>query len=266
CAIIEKIFDFKLLFSVLPTGDRRSLRHAIYINLIVLDGSVELYIHYEGVNIFSINLSDPKNVQPEIDAQLISGFLMANSLFFDEMLLGNNAKLLRILRGDSEIRMWIGDTIHATLILKGLPYLDLKAYYELDVLTKSIIHQFETHYLEEIETFILKGHFTFDGIEAFIENEVIKMKSHMNSAYIMHILGLNINSNVKRKESTDLLISLNSQYAHSSIDYQEIQKYHGKVCSTLQNYAESHPTIIKNIKKVNQEHTQIWKLFQVPLI
>ncbi|MHA1744896.1 MAG: hypothetical protein ACTSWW_02785 [Promethearchaeota archaeon] len=232
----------------------------------MLDGSIELYIHFESVNIFYINLSNPKNTQPEIDSQLISGFLSANSLFFDEMQLGNDAKLLRILRGNAEIRMWIGNRIHATLILKNLEYLDLKAYYELDVLTKSIIHQFEANYIQEIEEFILKGHFTFKGLEAFIENEVLKMKSHMNSAYIMHILGLNINKNVKRKESTKLLISLNSQYAHSTIDYSSVQKHLGKICSTIKKYGKTHPTIEKNIKKVNQEHSHIWKLFQVPLI
>ena len=232
----------------------------------MLDGSVELYIHFESVNIYYHNVSYPKNTQPEIDSQLISGFLSANALFFDEMQLGNNAKLLRILRGDAEIRMWLGDRIHATLVLKGLEYLDLKAYYELDVLTKAIIHQFETHYLDEIEEFILTGHFTFAGIEAFIENEVLKMKSHMDSAYIMQILGLNINRNVKRKPCTELLIGLNSQYAKSPINYQDIHKHHKKICSTVKKYGQTHPTIKKNIEKVNIEHSQIWKLFQVSLI
>jgi hypothetical protein len=120
--------------------------------------------------------------------------------------------------------------------------------------------------MQEIEEFILKGHFTFKGLEIFIENEVLKMKSHMNAAYIMQILGLNINRNVKRKECTDLLISFNAQYAHSTIDYSSVQKHHKKICSTMRKYAKTHPTIDKNIKKVNQEHSQIWKLFQVSLI
>lgn len=231
----------------------------------MLEGSIEIFIHYESVCIFYYNLSKPK-AKPTLDKQLISGFLSANSLFFDELGIGGNANLFRIIRGDSELRMALGKKIHATLLLNNLNHLDLKAYYELDLLTRSIIDRFEEKYIEEIEAFIMTGEFRFEGIEVFIRHEVDKMKAHMYSAYLMEILGKAINRNVKKKEAKELLIALNHVFADYSIDYVEVRMHLEIIWHTIANYQRIHPTFSHIIKKVNNESKHVWKLFRVPVI
>lgn len=231
----------------------------------MLEGSIELFIHYESMSIFYYNLNEPER-QPSIDIQLISGFLAASSLFFDELGIGGQARTFRILRGDAELRMSLGNKIHGTLLLNGLSHLDLKAYYELDVLVRAIISRFEAVYIQEIEDFILMGKFQFEGIDEFIRDEVHKMKAHMFTSYLMQILGIAINRNVKRKEAQELLISMNSIYTDLNNNYEKIRQHHDMIWTTINNYQTEHITFKSIIKKVNKESADIWTLFQVPLI
>lgn len=231
----------------------------------MLDGSIELFIHYESVCIFYYNLSYPQ-AKPALDKQLISGFLSANALFFDELGIGGEAKHFQIMRGDSELRMAIGDKIHATLLMNNLRYLDLKAYYELDVLTRSIIERFEEKYIDEIEAFILTGEFTFEGIGEFIKTEIEKMKAHMYSAYLMDVLGRSINRNVKKEESKELLIALNHIFSEYPLDYAEVRMHLEIIWHTISNYQRQHPTISRIIRKVNEDSKYVWTLFRVPMI
>ncbi len=231
----------------------------------MLNGSIEIFIHYESVCIFYYNLAKPE-AKPSMDKQLISGFLSANSLFFDELGIGGNANLFRIIRGNAELRMALGKRIHATLLLNDLTHLDLKAYYELDVLTRSIIDRFELEYIDEIRAFILNGEFQFQGIEKFIRSEVEKMKAHMYCSYLMDILGNAINRNVKKEEAKELLIALNHTFAQYPIDYNEVRMHLEIVWHTIANYQRFHPTFAFIIKKANEESRHVWSLFQVPVI
>ncbi|UYP43779.1 hypothetical protein NEF87_000064 [Candidatus Lokiarchaeum ossiferum] len=231
----------------------------------MLNGSLEIFIHYESMSIYYYNFNNP-NQQSSVDIQLVSGFLAASSLFFNELGIGGQDRTFRILRGDTELRMSLGNKIHATLLIRGLEDLDLKAYYELDVMTRAIINRFENVYMQEIEDFILRGRFNFDGIDKFIKDEVLKMKAHMFSSYLMHILGIAINRNVKKSEAKELLISLNSIYADLPLNYDKIRKHHDVIWNQIRDYQKEHITFKNIIKKVNKESANIWKLFRIPLI
>ena len=231
----------------------------------MLDGSIEIFLSYNSVCIFYYNLSNPA-AKPSLDKQLISGFLSANNLFFNEMGIGKDSNLFRIIRGDAELRMALGNKIHATLILARIHELDLKAYYELDLLTRSIITEFEEKYMDEIEAFILTGEFKFSGIKEFISNEIKKMKAHMYTAYLMSILARSINKNVRKEEAKELLIALNHAFSNYPLDYDDIQMHLEIVWHCVVNYQRRHPTIAGIIKKVNKHSKDIWRLFRVPII
>ncbi len=231
----------------------------------MVEGTIELYIHFNSMCIFYYNLNSPKS-RPEIDIQLISGFLSASSLFFNELGIGGQDRTFRILRGKAELRMSMGNQIHGTLLLSNLPDLDLKAYYELDVLTRAIIDRFEKKYINEIEEFITRGKFKFEGIEIFIEDEIRKMKSHMKSSYLMNICGIAINRNVKKEEAKKILISLNSIYSDLPLNYERIQKHHKNVYNQIKKYQKEHTSFNKIIGKVNKDSKKIWELFNVKII
>ncbi|MHA1584014.1 MAG: hypothetical protein ACTSWL_02075 [Promethearchaeota archaeon] len=231
----------------------------------MLAGSIEIFIQYKSICIFYYNLTDPEK-QSKVDKQLVSGFLDANSLFFDELDIGKEDNLFRILRGNAELRMLIGKKIHATLLLKNLGFLDLKAYYELDVLTRSIILEFETKYMKELNEFSINCAYNFEGIDHFIQEEVLKMKYHMFCSYLMNILAISIHRNVKREESKELLIALNHAFQKFPPDYKEINMHMEIVRSTIHNYSRIHPTINSIIDKVNKENERIWMLFRIPII
>ncbi|MCF2140629.1 MAG: hypothetical protein K9W44_11300 [Candidatus Lokiarchaeota archaeon] len=230
----------------------------------MLNGEIEIFIHYDSFTFFYINLSAPEE-EPTIDIQLMSGFLSASNLFFDELGLSSD-NLFRVLRGNCEIRMCLGEHVHGTLLLKNLTNLDLKTYYELDVLTRSIIHEFETHYLQEIRLFMDTGRYEFQGIKEFIMKEVQKMKAHMYSSYLIQILASAINQNVKKKQSRDLLISINRMFSDLPLNYQEIQDNLDSIRQKIIEFKEKHITFAKIIEKINNESNQIWDLFQVPII
>ncbi len=199
---------------------------------------------------------------PELDIQLISGFLTANSLFFEEMKIGGESRHFVIQRGAAELRMWMGGKIHATLILTNLEGLDLKAYYELDVLTNNLIQKFESEYIDEIEKFVLTGSYTFEGVAKFIEAEVQWMRAHMYSAYLMKILGQAINYNVRKEEAMELLIALNRAFNDGTNTYEDMLIHCDIVWSTLSNYQDQHPSIAAIVQRANRDDTQIWRLFK----
>jgi hypothetical protein len=228
----------------------------------LLEGSIEIFIHYESVCIFYYNFANPMKV-PAVDIQLISGFLTANSLFFEEMRIGGDSRHFVIQRGDAELRMWVGNQVHATLILTNLEGLDLKAYYELDVLTNNIIQHFESEYLAEIEKFVFTGSYTFEGIDLFIEKEVSWMRAHMYSSYLMKILGEAINYNVRKAEAMELLIALNRAFNDSKHTYEDMLVHCDIVRSTINNYQNVHPSIAAIVQRVNRDDGQIWRLFKI---
>lgn len=230
----------------------------------MLSGSVELFIHYKSVCIFYLNFQNPE-AKPVKDTQLISGFLDANSMYFNELGLGFPSSLFRILRGNTEFRMLEGDPIQATLLLKDLQGLDDKAYYELDELTRAIINRFQQVYLNEIEEFVARGTYRFKGIDHYIQDETEKMKEHIFSSYLMQILGLAINKNVIRNRALELLPTFNRIYEKSALDKNEIHTFNMSVKTEIEQQA-TRITLINIIKSVNKENAHIWALFQVPTI
>ena len=227
----------------------------------MLNGSIELFIHYESACIYYINLQSPESLPP-IDTQLVSGFLAAGILFFGELGLGQNAPLFRILRGTHELRMWIGSRIHGTVLLKDLTHLDTKAYHEIDELLKSIILHFEQTYIEEIEAFIMEGRFKFKGLREFIQAEVEHMKAHMYAGYLIQILATALNRKLFQKRNQQLLISFN---AAERTD-QNLRIHNDAVWKEIDEYQQSHITLAKTIDRINKEFNQIWYFFGVPLI
>src|SRR6056297_2970616 len=183
----------------------------------LIRGDLALYIQHQASTIFYYNLNEPKK-KPKIDIQLISGFLNATSLFFDNLGFPSDSNLFQIIRGSTELRMHLGNDIHGTLILQGLPNLNEKAYMELDELLKSVIRQFEREYIDEIEAFITEGRHEFKGMDAFIKNQCQKMRAHIYSSYLMRILGLAINYNVKRKQAQQFLIDINHLF-QTNLDF-----------------------------------------------
>lgn len=230
----------------------------------MLNGEIEIFIHYDSLTFFYMNLQEPGKL-PEIDVQLISGFLAASTLFFDELNISSD-NLFRVLRGDSEIRMCLGERVHGTLLLKNLTHLDLKTYYELDVLTRSVIHEFETRYIEEIKQYITTGRYTFQGIDEFIAGEIQKMKAHMYSSYLIQILASAINRNVKKRQSKELLISLNQAFSVYPLNYNAIHQHQNEVRSKIIEFQKEHVTFNQIIDKINRDNIQIWNLFMVPKI
>jgi hypothetical protein len=230
----------------------------------MLSGSVELFIHYKSVCIFYLNFQNPGE-KPVKDVQLISGFLDANSMYFNELGLGKHSNLFRILRGNTEFRMLEGDPIQATLLLKDLQGLDEKAYYELDELTRAIINRFQQEYLSEIEEFITRGTYRFKGIDHYIEDETEKMKEHIFSSYLMQILGLAINKNVIRNRALELIPNFNRIYENIVLDKNEVHNFNMNVKNEIEQSA-TRITLINIIKSVNKQYTHIWALFQVPII
>jgi hypothetical protein len=157
------------------------------------------------------------------------------------------------------------EPISATLLITDLDKLDEKAYYELDELTRSIIHRFESEYIQEIEELISSGKFHFKGIETFILDEIEKMQAHIYSSYLMQILGMCINRRVQTKKAEELIMQFNLFYADEQSTNQKIMQYIDDVRSSIETLL-IHPTIRIIVKKVNKDFAQIWKLFQVPLI
>jgi hypothetical protein len=231
----------------------------------LLDGSIEIFIQYQASTIYYINLNE-QGKKPLLDVQLVSGFLDASSLFFTELGLGKESNLFRVLRGDSEMRMLLGDRIHGTLLLRGLTDLDRIAYMQLDEMLASIIQQFEDKYMNEIEEFILHGKFKFDGIQEFVLNAVQKIKAHMYSSYLMKILGTAINRNVKKKPCLRLLIQINYLFAYLNLDFFTIYADLDSMWQILQDFQKKHITFARIIRSVNKNTIKTWELFKIPLI
>jgi hypothetical protein len=227
----------------------------------MLNGSIELFIHYESACIFYINLQKP-DAPPPIDTQLVSGFLAAGILFFGELGLGQHAPLFRILRGTHELRMWIGSRIHGTVLLKDLTHLDEKAYHEIDELLKCIIMHFEEAYIEEIEAFIMEGRFKFKGIREFIEKEVGHMKAHMYAGYLIQILATAVNRRLFQGKNEQLLISFNAAERNDD----NLRLHNDSVWKEIDDYQRNHITLAKIIAKINKDFKEIWHFFGVPLI
>ena len=230
----------------------------------MLDGKIELFIHYQSICIFYMNLQEQFE-ESRMDVQLIAGFLTSSTLFFDEMSVGENDPLYRILRGNSEIRMRIGDNIHGTLLLRDL-YFDEKTYYELDALLKSIIARFESKYIKEIDTFATYGSLEFKGISDFIKDEVEKMKAHIYSSYLLQILGIAFNRKLFRKRTKDLMASIHIAYSVDSSSNDKMRVHNDRIRSEIDKYQISHITLARVVKQVNNEFKNIWRVFRVPLI
>jgi hypothetical protein len=231
----------------------------------MLSGSIQLFIHYESMNIFYINLQNPKNDFP-VDVQLVSGYLAASTLFFNELGLGNNDPLFRIVRGQDELRMWLGNQVHGTMLLRNLPTLTESTYAELDELLKSIVNRFEHEYLGEIQTFMTTGRAKFGGIEGYIRDEVEKMKAHMYSSYLMQIIGVAINRNIYRARCQELLASFNPMYSNSETTTQVMYEHNHTIRGELNTYQNAHVTMARIIDMINTKFKQIWILFQIPMI
>ena len=230
----------------------------------MIEGHLEIFIQHQASTIFYYNLHDPEN-KPKVDTQLISGFLNATSLFFENLGYPSKSNIFRILRGKTELRMYLGDQIHGTLVLQDLTHLNEKAYKQLDELLKSIIHQFEKKYMEEIQQFISNGKMEFEGIDTFITTQVQKIRAHMYSSYLMRILGLAINYNVERKSAQTHLININNIF-QSELDFYSIYHELNMIREQIQEYQRGHVTFEKIIKRVNRESRQVWDLFTIPLI
>lgn len=231
----------------------------------MLNGSVELFIQYQSNCIFYMNLMTP-DATPPMDIQMISGFLSAGELFFTDLGLAEIAPLFRILRGNHELRMWLGSDLHGTLLLSNLSNLDFVAYHELDELLKSILNLFQEKYLNHIEDLLSTGHFKFPGLRDFILEEVNRMKMHMYTSYLQQILGNAINRNVFSKKSQEFLMSINEVYSENMSDLAKVRKHTDMIRKELVEYLKDHVSLWKIITKINKDYYQIWDLFKVPMI
>jgi hypothetical protein len=231
----------------------------------MLNGSVELFIHYESLCIFYYNLQQPGEPFP-MDVQLVAGWMAAANLFYESIGLGGEAPLFRIIRGDDELRMWLGNETHGTLLLRGLGDLSEQTYHELDELLKGIILRFERVYAQEIQDYLERNATSFPGIEEHIRDEVEKMKTHMYASYLMQILGTAINRNVFRRRAEELLASFNPLHGNPTTTLTQLTAHNHLIWSELDEYQREHITMARLISRINRDSKQIWTLFGIPLI
>lgn len=233
----------------------------------MLDGSVEIFVQYGSNCIFYYNFQDPTAKFPQ-DIQMVSGFLDAAQLFFNELKFAPDSRLFRILRGNTELRMVTAtadNPMQATLLLRGLSDLDDQAYHELDELVTSIMDRFTQVYMAEITNMMETGRFLFKGIEAYIQEETIKMCLHIYSSYLLKILGLAINRKVAVKDAMKLISAISQIYRDFASDFQEILFNLIQIRTEIEKL-KNRIGIQKILKKVNKDNAHIWKLFLVPII
>jgi hypothetical protein len=175
------------------------------------------------------------------------------------------AKFIKVNRGNAEMRLFIDDPMSASLILQKVEGLDDIAYALLDDLTKTIMQQFQSVYIEEIKTFLDSGKYTFKGIKEFVSNEIYKMKAYMYSSYLLKIIGTLINQNVLVKPAKDWMERLNAFYRSDDAN-SDLNKRNEEIRKEIQEKADSRVTLRRIIPDVNKKYKKTWVLFEVPLI
>ena len=85
-----------------------------------------------------------------------------------------NEPFIRIIRGNAELRLHQKNHMGASLVLKNIQNLDDNAYRLLSELVLTIMNEFETKYMKEIEEFMDTGGYTFERMKDFIIDKSTK--------------------------------------------------------------------------------------------
>ncbi len=230
--------------------------------------SIEIFVRYKVSSLFYYNITFPE-AKSKINLDLVSGFLEANALFFGEIGMGESNSLIRLIRGNNEIRMLLGERVHGVLLLRNLFNLDEKVYFELDNFLKNLTVRFELEYKNDITDLIERGRFKFKGIDDFILEEINKIQTHLFSSYLIQILNLGIQKRVKVHKLLEMILELDEIYSFPILDkdiYENIKSLNYIIKGKLQFLQKKHSTIENIIQKINIDNKEIARIFKIPMI
>ncbi|MFX0101445.1 MAG: hypothetical protein ACFFCS_17860 [Candidatus Hodarchaeota archaeon] len=213
------------------------------------------------------NLND-KDYEPEIAHQMFTGLFCAIKDFMDGVLKLEEDNILRLIKGDFELRLLNGLQVHGALIIHGVKNLDDIAYNQLDTLIRDIITRMETEYKDDIDDFNATGESRFAGLDDFIDDEVIDMKENMFTLYNKSVLARcgAIHSS-EHSEKVQKVIDRLTYY--NTIDDLSIEKqhvYNKNTLSFLKEICAKHKDFREKVREVDYTTEATWKLFQVPYV
>ncbi len=216
--------------------------------------------------------------QPSIDEQLIGGLIMAQKVFLDE--LSNHEESISLLNIEANkrthIRSYINDDLTGVLFFRDEVGFSSGVYNQLDTLLKDLVLRFNNYYRDDLEEFINKGSNNFPDIKAFVDNEIVLMKTEMQITYLQFII-----TEIISRTGDDVMDSLNkiqqaykilAEYTNKKIiNYELINGCYALIKAVnegiIKKLQESitYRDIIKEVNN-NKQMNSIWELFKVPII